>query len=89
MQPPWLLGLLVRAGRRKVTRSVWEQIKWGGVMLNGLIWRFTDRDAPFFLQQITHINLLSCEAVFEIQKVLKVRHFHTANSPFFPVTTKH
>lgn len=33
------------------------------------------RGLSFFSpQQIIHINLLSCEVVFEIQKVLKVRH---------------
>lgn len=38
----------------------------------------------FFPQQITHINLLSCEVVFEIQKVLKVRHLQTPLIQPFP-----
>lgn len=35
-------------------------------------------------QQITHINLLSCEVGFEIQKVLKVRHLQTPSFSLFP-----
>lgn len=67
---------------KKVIGSFWDQIKWSGMMLKGFIWRFTDRDFPFFHARITHISLLSCGVAFEMQKVLKT---HCPQNPNFPL----
>lgn len=41
----------------------------------------------FFHTRITHINLLSCEVAFEMQKVLKTRLPKPLISPSFKFTT--